>query len=183
MMSRLLLVCLSVGILGLGFQDESSESDPATKVKSQEARKAILAYDKAEKDAKLEHDKKLQELRKQLQKELEEAQGKAIQNNQVEEAQRIAEVRKFYAELEMPATGLQIYSASYGANVSWRDVTANVRQLSRNKRKVTFAANDQTLGGDPVPGYQGPVALVVRYGFDGRVGHKAVYRGHSITLP
>jgi hypothetical protein len=160
------------------------DDDSQKNLKSAEAKKALLEYDKAVAKAREAYDKETDGARKKLLTDLEAAQEKATKAKELDEAVRIRNlVKDFEDSKPPPPTGkLQIIAAFYGQNVSWLDLTNKLRQATQGRTKWSAIVNSKDLG-EPAPGFAGPRTLMVRYSVGGRVRFKAVYEGKQITLP
>ena len=153
-------------------------------LKSPDAKKALLDYDKALAQAREAYEKETGAARKKLLSDLEAAQDKATKANELDDAVRIRDFRKGFEDAKPPSPEqkLQIIAAFYGQNVSWLDVTSKLRQATRGKTKWSAIVNSKELG-EPAPGFAGPRTLTIRYSVAGKVRFKAVYEGKEITLP
>jgi multidrug efflux pump subunit AcrA (membrane-fusion protein) len=153
-------------------------------LKSPDAKKAVLDYDKALTQAREAYEKETDAARKKLLSDLEAAQQKATKANELDDAVRIRDFRKGFedAKPSSPEQRLQIIAAFYGQNVSWLDVTSKLRQATRGKTRWSAIVNSKELG-EPAPGFADPRTLIIRYSVAGRVRFKAVYEGKEITLP
>jgi hypothetical protein len=74
----------------------------------------------------------------------------------------------------------EILRAEYGAGNRWVDVTPRVRSMFRGNN-ATLRADNDTLGGDPVPGVAKVLRLVVRDG-NGRIQQMEFREGQNVTL-
>lgn len=79
-----------------------------------------------------------------------------------------------------PPDPLQIISAHYGANHTYRDVTANVEQRVENGRLHLWVGNTE-LGGDPLSGVG--KRLEVKYRFNGKDGFDSFDESTFADLP
>jgi hypothetical protein len=160
------------------------DDDSQKNLKSAEAKKALLEYDKAVAKAREAYDKETDAARKKLLSELEAAQEKAAKAKDLDEAVRLRNLVKEFEDSKPPPPGLklQIIAAFYGQNVSWLDLTNKLRQATQGRTKWSAIVNSKDLG-EPAPGFDGPRTLMVRYSVGGRVRFKAVYEGKQITLP
>jgi hypothetical protein len=153
-------------------------------LKSADAKKALLEYEKVLASAREAYEKEADGARKKLLTDLEAAQQKATKANELEEALRIRDLRKGFEDAKPPPPDrkVQIIAAFYGQNISWLDVTAKLRQATQGKTKWSAIVNSKQLG-EPAPGFAGPRTLMVRYSVKGKVAFKAAYEGKEITLP
>jgi hypothetical protein len=160
------------------------DDDSQKNLKSAEAKKALLEYDKAVAKAREAYDKETDGARRKLLSELEAAQDKAAKAKDLDEAVRLRNLVKDFEDSKPPPPGLklQIIAAFYGQNVSWLDLTNKLRQATQGRTKWSAIVNSKDLG-EPAPGFDGPRTLMVRYSVGGRVRFKAVYEGKQITLP
>jgi hypothetical protein len=160
------------------------DDDSQKNLKSAEAKKALLEYDKATAKAREAYDKETDGARRKLLTDLEAAQEKAAKAKDLDEAVRLRNLVKEFEDSKPPPPGLklQIIAAFYGQNVSWLDLTNKLRQATQGRTKWSAIVNSKDLG-EPAPGFDGPRTLMVRYSVGGRVRFKAVYEGKQITLP
>jgi hypothetical protein len=160
------------------------DDDSQRNLKSAEAKKALVEYEKALAKAREAYDKEADGARKKLLTDLEAAQEKATKAKDLDEAVRIHNVHKSFEDSKpLPPTGkLQIIAAFYGQNVSWLDLTNKLREATQGRTRWSAIVNSKDLG-EPAPGFAGPRTLMVRYSVGGRVRFKAVYEGKEITLP
>jgi hypothetical protein len=160
------------------------DDDWQKNLKSAEAKKALLEYDKATAKAREAYDKETDGARRKLLTDLEAAQEKAAKAKDLDEAVRLRNLVKEFEDSKPPPPGLklQIIAAFYGQNVSWLDLTNKLRQATQGRTKWSAIVNSKDLG-EPAPGFDGPRTLMVRYSVGGRVRFKAVYEGKQITLP
>jgi hypothetical protein len=87
------------------------------------------------------------------------------------------------AELAIAAsTDIEVIAAFYGQNVSWFDVTDKVRHATEGKSKWSAQVRSADWG-DPAPGFKGPRTLIIKYSIGGKLAHKSVYEGDTMTVP
>ena len=172
-------------VLALVLVSHAQNDDSAKKLKSADAKKALVEYDKALTQARDTFDKDVEAARKKLLTYLGAAQEKAAKANELDEAVLIRDISKGYEEGTQPAPKdgkLQVVSAFYGQNVSWLDVTEKVRQSTNGKAKWSATVSTKDWG-EPAPGWSGTRTLMIRYSVGGKVLFKAVYEGNEIALP
>jgi len=101
------------------------DDDWQKNLKSAEAKKALLEYDKATAKAREAYDKETDGARRKLLTDLEAAQEKAAKAKDLDEAVRLRNLVKEFEDSKPPPPGLklQIIAAFYGQNVSWLDLT------------------------------------------------------------
>jgi hypothetical protein len=160
------------------------DDDLPKNLKSAEAKKALLEYEKAVARAREAYEKETDGAHKKLLTDLEAAQQKATKANELDEALRIRDLRKEFEDGKPPPLDrkLQIIAAFYGQNVSWLDVTNKLRRATQGRTKWSAIVNSKELG-EPAPGFAGPRTLTIRYSVGGKVRFKAVYEGKEIALP
>jgi hypothetical protein len=76
--------------------------------------------------------------------------------------------------------GLTIVSADYGSSGKYRSVTSILKGMVRHDR-LSVQVNNQTLGGDPLPGKE--KELIVRYRYRGQEDEVRVREGELLNLP
>lgn len=161
------------------------EEDALRKLKSPDAKKALLIYERVLSKATEEFEEKVAPARKILLGRLATAQAKAIKANRLDDAVLIRDIRKRLVsdkEAIEPSSGARIIAAFYGQYVSWLDVTGKVRQAVKGKRRWSAVVSTKDWG-EPALGFAGPRTLLIRYYARGKVMHKSAYEGKEITLP
>jgi hypothetical protein len=79
-----------------------------------------------------------------------------------------------------PQAAFEVLEAFYQANGRRNDVTTVLRNATNNDR-ISLRVNNQTMGGDPVPGPR--KELVVRYRFQGTEYEATVREDSTLNLP
>ena len=183
-MMRFALACCAC-VSGLALVTAAQNEEAIKKPRSADAKKALVDYEKAVKQARETFEKDAEAARKKLLTDLAAAQEKAAKANSLDEAVLIRDIRKGYEDgrAAPPKDGrLQIVSAFYGQNVSWLDVTEKVRQATKGKAKWSATVSTRDWG-EPAPEFHGQRTLIIHYTVGGKLQFKAVYEGREITLP
>lgn len=186
------LIAMTVSRADLRAQDKPELGEP----KSISARTAALNYQAELEKLEAEFAKRRAELREQYMRDLDEARKEALQEEELDEAQRILALKASIqnesdAGARPPArsarrSGLTVMHAFFGTGSSWADVTPQTKKHikgSRLRLDVPYHGRDLASVGFPDPAPNRLKTLVVVYSFDGQIGAAAAHTNQRLEIP
>jgi hypothetical protein len=152
---------------------------------SSEAIKARLKYEGEFDKLNADYAKKLDGLRQQYIRDLDIVRKKALEKEDLDEAQRLLEEKKWIEAKNQPgmAKGMGILCAVWGIDDKWVDVTHTLRGAVKNSQLHLNLSEPNALSStlDVAPGRR--KTLMVAYTFDGKVYLSLTRDDQPVDLP
>ena len=186
-MKRVLLpsIIVSVFLLCAAVFSPATPQKPSDAPQSAEAVKARLKYEEELAKLNAEYAQKLKILRQQYVKDLDVVRKKALEKEDLDEAQRLLqEKRRLEAEsLSSVPKGMWILCALWGTDTKWVDVTYDLRKAVTNSQLHFRLTEKNPLSSVPDVADGVRKTLVIAYTLDGKPYLSLTRDDEPVNLP